>query len=102
MNYFISIQFCEQAKPSCIVSRGRNKSNIKNNKLYKQYNMNQSFIQTDDNKIINERCIVWVKKMNECLEVCTKITGCEVRNGTHQICKLNSPSSYAKLNAHFN
>ena len=46
------------------------------------------YIKTDDNKIINEQCIKWVKKMSDCLEICTKSTGCNVKNGdTHKICK---------------
>jgi hypothetical protein len=64
-------------------------------------NANVSYIKTDNNKIINETHIRWVKKLNNCLEVCTKSTGCNIRNGdTHRICKLNTPDSYEKLNAH--
>ena len=60
------------------------------------------YIKTDDNKIINEKCIKWVKKMSECLEVCTKSTGCNIINGdTHKVCKLNNLNSYSKLNKHF-
>ena len=36
----------------------------------------ENYIKTDDNKIVNEACIRWVKKMGDCLEVCTKTTGC--------------------------
>ena len=36
----------------------------------------ENYIKTDDNKIVNESCIRWVKKMGDCLEVCTKTTGC--------------------------
>jgi hypothetical protein len=61
-----------------------------------------SYLRTDDDKIINERCITWVKKMNECLEVCTISTGCVLKMNTHTICKTNSPSSYEKLNKNFN
>ena len=66
-------------------------------------NNQTSYIRTDDNKIINEKCIRWVKKMNECLEVCTKSTGCigTPNNDTHKICKLNNLHSYNKLNKHF-
>ena len=60
-----------------------------------------SYLKTDDNKIINETHIRWVKKMNNCLEVCTKSTGCSITGDTHRICKLNTPDSYDKLNAHF-
>ena len=38
----------------------------------------ETYIKTDDNKIINEKCIRWVKKMGDCLEVCTKMDGCSV------------------------
>jgi len=64
------------------------------------------YIKTDDNKIINERHIRWVKKMDECLAVCTRSDGCSIGingNGTtHSICKLNNNDSYTKLNKHFN
>ena len=60
------------------------------------------YIKTDDNKIINEKCIKWVEKMNDCLEVCTKADGCNVKNrDTHKICKLTNLDSYNKLNKHF-
>ena len=62
----------------------------------------QTFIKADNNRIINEKCIKWVKKMSECLEVCTKSTGCSIEaGGTHTICKLNNPDSYHKLNKYF-
>ena len=62
-----------------------------------------SFIKTDDNVIINEKAIRWVKKMNDCLEVCVKANGCSVKYNmnTHTICKLNNLDSYVKLNKHF-
>lgn len=28
---------------------------------------NQTYVKTDDNKIVNEKCIKCVKKMSECL-----------------------------------
>ena len=60
------------------------------------------YIKVDNNKIINEQAIKWVKKMDECLHICTKSTGCSIDNGdTHKICKLNNPTSYNKLNKHF-
>jgi hypothetical protein len=63
----------------------------------------QQFIKTDDNRIINKKCIRWVKKMNECLAVCTKLSGCDMvhYSDTHKICKINSPESYNKLNLFF-
>jgi hypothetical protein len=60
-----------------------------------------SYIKADDNKIINEKYIRWVKKMDECLAVCCKLDGCDIQHGTHKICKLNNPDSYNKLNKLF-
>lgn len=60
------------------------------------------FIKTDDNKIINENHIRWIKKISDCLEVCTKSTGCNIESkDTHKICKINNLTSYNKLNKHF-
>lgn len=65
------------------------------------------FLKTDDNKIINTKHIRWVKKMNDCLEVCVKSIGCNSHNindrnrDTHKICKLNSLNSYNQLNKKF-
>lgn len=59
---------------------------------------NQSiYLKTDDNRVINEKYIRWIKKMDECLKVCTKGDGCSGKD-THKICKLNNPYSYDKLN----
>lgn len=62
------------------------------------------YIKTDKNALLNEKAIVWVKKMNECLEVCMKTTGCSTHpylKDTHTICQIHSPKDYAKLNAYF-
>ena len=67
-----------------------------------------SFLKTDDNKIINVTCIRWVKKMNECLEICLKTNGCNSniyddsqKNGTHRICKINNLNDYNRVNKYF-
>ena len=44
--------------------------------------------------------IRWLKKVDECLLVCTKSNGC-ADNATHKICKLSTPYSYHKLNDSF-
>lgn len=64
--------------------------------------MNTEYIKTDNNKILNMTHIRWVQKMSECMEVCTKSTGCEVKCDTHRICKIYNESSYEKLNNIFN
>jgi len=66
------------------------------------HNNKSVYYKTDDNRIIHENCIRWVKKMNDCLEVCINRTGCyKLGEDTHRICKLNTPDSYHKLNQHF-
>jgi hypothetical protein len=64
-------------------------------------NNKNSYLKSDDNKIINEKYIRWVKKMSECLEVCTKFDGCLSGHTTQRICKINNPDSYNKLNKEF-
>ena len=63
-------------------------------------NKKNSFLKTDEACIINEACIRWVKKMNECLYICTKANGC-FPSGTHKVCKNNSFESYEKINKYF-
>ena len=66
--------------------------------------MNTTYIRTDDNKIVNENCIKWVKKMDECMNICTKSIGCGGFmgvEGTHKVCKTNNINSYTLLNKHF-
>ena len=59
-----------------------------------------NYIKTDDNKIIKEQHIRWVKKMNECLKVCTISAGC-TEYQVHSICKTNSLKGYSHLNKYF-
>ena len=62
---------------------------------------NIPYIKTDNNTIINEKCILWVKKMDECLTICMKSSGCSGGRDTHKICKINNPESYNKLKPFF-
>ena len=55
------------------------------------------FIKVDDDKIVNINCIRWVKKMDECLQICSKTNGCNGNKDTHTICKLNNVDSYFRL-----
>lgn len=72
-----------------------NNLNLYNNK------QQMSYIKADDNHLINEKCIRWVKKIDECLHVCSNPNGCIVSQDTHIICKINSPYSYNKFNKYF-
>ena len=58
------------------------------------------YIITDENKVLNEKYIRWIKKIDECLEVCTKSNGCSAYH-THKICKFINLESYNKLNKYF-
>ena len=63
---------------------------------------NNSYLRTDDNKIINERTIRWVKKIDDCLHVCTRSNGCSIESETtHKICRIYNENTYNKLNQHF-
>ena len=64
-------------------------------------NNTTGYLKTDNNKVINEKSIVWIQKINDCLEVCTKSDGCVPKKTTHRICKLYTPDSYNKLNSLF-
>jgi hypothetical protein len=63
---------------------------------------NINFIKADNNTIINLNAIRWIKKMDECLAVCSKSDGCVINSDTHKICKTNNYDSYALLNKYFN
>jgi hypothetical protein len=64
-------------------------------------NNTNSYIKTDDNKVINEKHIRWIKKINDCMEICSKSDGCFAGKTTHRVCKLYTPDSYNKLNILF-
>jgi hypothetical protein len=64
-------------------------------------NNNNPFIKTDDDKILNIKCIRWVKKMDECLQICTRSNGCRSGIDTHKVCKINNEDSYKRLNRFF-
>lgn len=59
-----------------------------------------TYVVTDDQFALNQKHIRWIKKMEDCLSVCSKSDGCEVRMA-HKICKDKSPAAYEKLNRIF-
>jgi hypothetical protein len=54
-----------------------------------------SYIKTDNGKFINEKFIIWVKKMDDCLNVGTVETSAVFN--TYKICKLNNPQINDKI-----
>jgi hypothetical protein len=63
-------------------------------------NKENSYIKINDNTILNKNCIRWVKKMNECLEICSLSTGC-YNDNTMKVCKKDNLKDYNELNRHF-
>jgi len=61
----------------------------------------QKFVKASDNTIISLKHIRWVKKLDRCLEICSKIDGCIIGRDTHQVCQYNNPDMYAWLGQHF-
>ena len=54
------------------------------------------YIKVDDNKLINQNKIRWIKKLDDCLEICLKSNGCSLDNrgtNTHKLCKINNLDS---------
>jgi hypothetical protein len=68
--------------------------------MIRRYTKQPEYIKADNNKILNASCIKWVKKMDECMEICMKGDGCYIGD-TSRLCKINNPESYEKLNKHF-
>ena len=66
----------------------------------KQNDNKQTFIKVDDNTVIKKNYIIWIKKIDECLKICTKANGC-THAETHTVCKVYNPDSYNKLNKYF-
>ncbi len=68
--------------------------------MIRKYTKHVEYIKADNNKILNASCIKWVKKMDECMEICMKGDGCYIGD-TNRLCKVNNPESYDKLDKHF-
>lgn len=58
-------------------------------------NKTHSYIKIGDRKIINEQAITWVRKMDECLYICSSTSGCLAAD--HVICKYKYPEVYNAL-----
>lgn len=81
--------------------------NYNTHKICKLYNLdnithNNMFIKTDNDIMINEKHIKWIKKIDTCFHVCMKSNGCMQHIDTHKICKINNLDSYDILENIFN
>ena len=61
---------------------------------------NKNFIKADNNVLVNKKCIRWMKKMDECILICTKPVGCSSADAL-KVCKINNSISYDLLNKQF-
>lgn len=59
------------------------------------------FISVEEKHVINTKCIKWMKKMNDCIHICTHSNGCELKSDVHMVCNFNMPESYNTLNKYF-
>jgi len=67
-----------------------------------QNNSNEKFIKVDNDKVLNLEFIRWIKKMDECFYICSKMNGCysnneNINNETNRVCKSTNSVSYNKL-----
>lgn len=58
-----------------------------------------TYIKTDENVVVNEKYIRWIKKVDECMEICSRFNGCSLETSKHnlRVCKLNNPDSYKRM-----
>ncbi len=58
------------------------------------------YIRTDNGTLIHERAILWMRRVEECIHLCSRTVGCSehpVQGNTHRICKDFSPETYNRL-----
>ncbi len=58
------------------------------------------YIKVNENQVINNKYIKWLKKCDECILVCNRPEGCYLSQ-TYTICKDQNPTSYERLNKYF-
>lgn len=63
----------------------------------------ENFVKSTGNKLINTKYIRWMKKMDDCIYICSMMNGCNTMNNNnlHQVCKEINNDSYNKLNEFF-
>lgn len=62
--------------------------------------MNNTFpeyIHIEDNVVLNTKYIRWLKKIDECIHICSRSSGCYLSVQTHKVCKYSNPEMYKQL-----
>jgi hypothetical protein len=65
---------------------------------------NTDFIIFDDGLVLNKNHIRWIKKIHDCMYICTKSSGCsESARSSHVICSSNEnqKKDFDKINQIF-
>lgn len=63
---------------------------------------NENFIKVDGDRILNVNFIRWIKKTDECFNICSRMDGCyssenTISINTHSVCKSTNSESYHKI-----
>lgn len=59
-----------------------------------------TYLKVQEDHLINEKYIKWLRKYDECVFVCNKPDGC-MWSDTYKVCKGSNPTTYDKLNRLF-
>jgi hypothetical protein len=66
---------------------------------------NNTFIKINDDTLVNQNYIQWMKQVGDCIYICNKVYGCDEKSlyGTYKICKSGDNfKSYSILKKKFN
>jgi len=84
-----------------------NLDNLIKNKLNNNSFNNENFIKVDGDRILNVNFIRWIKKTDECFNICSRMDGCyssdkSIFINTHSVCKSTNSESHHKILNLFN
>lgn len=58
---------------------------------------NPPYIKVSNDKLINQNAITWIRRIEECMYICTRSDGCDLVKSTHKICKFDNPTGYNRV-----
>ena len=67
----------------------------------KSASINLPYIKVTNDKLINQNAITWIRRIEECMHICTRTDGCDVEKTSHKICKYDNPTGYNRVNTLF-
>lgn len=69
--------------------------------MFTSERVNPSYIKVTNDKLINQQSITWIRRIEECMYICTRTDGCDLEKTSHKICKFDNPSGYNRVNRLF-